>query len=184
MLIRMICYRNVTLLGQRLRLTALTRKLCSSLESKKPDANEKIKREEKHDQSLESQKPDANEQRKREEKHDQFVKRQMVSTGRVFENEQNKDKANYLDIINIYLDKEKLRRNHVEFIYAALKNMEEYGVHKNLKVYKALIDVMPKGKFIPQNIFQAEFQHYPKQQQCIIDLLEQMEDNGRFRLTA
>jgi signaling intermediate in Toll pathway protein len=37
---------------------------------------------------------------------------------------------------------------------------------------------MPKGKFIPTNLFQVEFQHYPKQQQCIIDLLAQMEDNG------
>lgn len=58
--------------------------------------------------------------------------------------------------------------------------MEDYGVEKDLQVYKALIDVMPKGKFLPQNIFQAEFMHYPKQQQCIIDLLEQMEDNGLF----
>ncbi|KRT81824.1 hypothetical protein AMK59_6248, partial [Oryctes borbonicus] len=70
------------------------------------------------------------------------------------------------------------RRGHVEFIYSALKNMEEYGVHKDIEVYKALIDVLPKGKFIPQNIYQAEFMHYPKQQQCAVDLLEQMEDNG------
>lgn len=27
-------------------------------------------------------------------------------------------------------------------------------------------------------MFQAEFMHYPKQQQCAIDVLEQMEDNG------
>lgn len=97
-----------------------------------------------------------------------------------FEQVQNKDKANYLEMIRVYEDKEKKRRNHVEFIYAALKNMEEYGVHKDLAVYKALVDVMPKGKFIPTNIFQAEFMHYPKQQQCIIDLLEQMEDNGEL----
>ncbi|GJQ65143.1 hypothetical protein Trydic_g7286 [Trypoxylus dichotomus] len=56
--------------------------------------------------------------------------------------------------------------------------MEAYGVHKDLEVYKSLIDVLPKGKFISQNIYQAEFMHYPKQQQCAIDLLEQMEDNG------
>lgn len=96
-----------------------------------------------------------------------------------FENVQSKDKENYLDMIRIFEDKTDVyRRNHVEFIYAALKNMEQFGVNKDLQVYKALIDIMPKGKFIPTNIFQAEFQHYPKQQQCIIDLLEQMEDNG------
>ena len=33
---------------------------------------------------------------------------------------------------------------------------------------------------IPTNVFQAEFNHYPKQQQCAIDLLEKMEDNGRL----
>lgn len=96
-----------------------------------------------------------------------------------FEQEINKDKTSYLDMIKVFETKDKHRRNHVEFIYAALKNMEDYGVHKDLAVYKALVDVMPKGKFIPTNIFQAEFMHYPKQQQCIIDLLEQMEDNGR-----
>lgn len=34
------------------------------------------------------------------------------------------------------------------------------------------------GKMIAQNMFQVEFMHYPKQQQCAIDVLEQMEDNG------
>lgn len=90
----------------------------------------------------------------------------------------NKNKDTYLEMLRIYKGKEKYRRGHVEFIYAALKYMKEYGVDKDLETYKALIDVMPKGKFVPQNIIQSEFQHYPKQQQCIIDLLEQMEDSG------
>jgi evolutionarily conserved signaling intermediate in Toll pathway len=133
-----------------------------------------------------SSKTEAQDERKqfeREEKHDQFVKRAMILKGS-FEQEINKDKTSYLDMIKIFETKDKHRRNHVEFIYAALKNMEDYGVHKDLAVYKALVDVMPKGKFIPTNIFQAEFQHYPKQQQCIIDLLEQMEDNGENELTG
>lgn len=130
--------------------------------------------------SRKSQKTEAEDERKqfeREEKHDQFMKRAMILKGS-FEQELNKDKTSYLDMIKIFETKDKHRRNHVEFIYAALKNMEDYGVHKDLAVYKALVDVMPKGKFIPTNMFQAEFQHYPKQQQCMIDLLEQMEDNG------
>lgn len=90
----------------------------------------------------------------------------------------DKNKDTYLEMVRIYKGREKYRRGHVEFIYAALKYMKEYGVDKDLETYKALIDVMPKGKFVPQNIIQAEFQHYPKQQQCIIDLLEQMEENG------
>jgi signaling intermediate in Toll pathway protein len=147
----------VSLITQRTRLQVVksSRNLCTS--------NEK------------SQKTD--EEERREEKHQQFVKRAMILKGS-FEHHVDKDKSNFVDMIKIFETKDKHRRNHVEFIYAALKNMEDYGVHKDLAVYKALVDVMPKGKFIPTNIFQAEFQHYPKQQQCMIDLLEQMEDNG------
>lgn len=95
-----------------------------------------------------------------------------------FDSAQQKTKESFVDMVNIFEQRDVHRRNHVEFIYAALKNMEEFGVHTDIEVYKSLINVMPKGKFIPTNIFQAEFMHYPKQQQCIIDLLEQMEDNG------
>lgn len=95
-----------------------------------------------------------------------------------FENVTNRNKDTYLDMVKIFEYRDIHRRGHVEFIYSALKHMESFGVNKDLEVYKSLIDVLPKGKFIPTNIFQAEFMHYPKQQQCAIDLLQQMEDNG------
>lgn len=91
---------------------------------------------------------------------------------------QEKTKNTYLTMVEIFEERDVHRRNHVEFIYAALKHMPDFGVEHDLEVYKALINVMPKGKFIPTNVFQSEFMHFPKQQQCIIDLLEQMEDNG------
>ncbi|XP_060523211.1 evolutionarily conserved signaling intermediate in Toll pathway, mitochondrial [Cylas formicarius] len=97
----------------------------------------------------------------------------------MFESVREKNKNTYLDMIRIYVNREHVyRRGHVEFIYAALKNMEEFGVHKDLEVYKSLIDVLPKGKLVAKNIIQAEFMHYPKQQQCVIDVLSQMEENG------
>ncbi|SPP80243.1 evolutionarily conserved signaling intermediate in Toll pathway, mitochondrial [Drosophila guanche] len=96
----------------------------------------------------------------------------------VFATAQDKTKDTYLTMVEIFGERDVHRRNHVEFIYAALKHMPDFGVENDLEVYKALINVMPKGKFIPTNLFQAEFMHYPKQQQCIIDLLEQMEDFG------
>ena len=74
------------------------------------------------------------------------------------------------------------RRAHVDFIYAALKYMVEFGVQKDLQAYKQIMDVFPKGKFIPSNLIQAEFMHYPKQQECALNLLEQMENNGNFML--
>lgn len=95
-----------------------------------------------------------------------------------FENIANRNKDTYLDMLKIFEHRDIHRRGHVEFIYSALRHMESFGVHKDLEVYKSLIDVLPKGKFISTNIFQAEFMHYPKQQQCAIDLLQQMEDNG------
>ena len=45
-------------------------------------------------------------------------------------------------------------------------------------MYKALIEVFPKEKMVPRSVWQVEFMHYPKQQQCAIDLMDQMEDNG------
>lgn len=102
-----------------------------------------------------------------------------VLTLNSFDKISDKTKEAYLDMVDIYTTRDVHRRGHVEFIYSALRHMEEFGVHKDLDVYKSLINVLPKGKFIPTNVFQAEFMHYPKQQQCMIDLLQQMEDNGK-----
>jgi signaling intermediate in Toll pathway protein len=56
--------------------------------------------------------------------------------------------------------------------------MKDFGVHRDLQTYKVILDIFPKGRFIPTNMWQVEFQHFPKQQQCAIDVLEQMEDLG------
>ncbi|KAK4871655.1 hypothetical protein RN001_015779 [Aquatica leii] len=95
-----------------------------------------------------------------------------------FEAINNKNRNTYLEMVKIFSARDINRRGHVEFIYSALKNMKDFNVEKDLDVYKALIDVLPKGRFVPTNMFQAEFMHYPKQQQCAIDLLEQMETNA------
>lgn len=95
-----------------------------------------------------------------------------------FYSQPQKNKKTYLEVVKMFEGRDTRRRGHVEFIYAALARMQEFGVQKDIEVYKALIDVLPKGKFIPANIFQSEFMHYPKQQQCAVDLLEQMEDNS------
>lgn len=94
-----------------------------------------------------------------------------------FYSQPQKNKQTYLEVVKMFEGRDTRRRGHVEFIYAALARMQEFGVQKDIEVYKALIDVLPKGKLIPKNIFQAEFMHYPKQQQCAVDLLEQMENN-------
>lgn len=97
-----------------------------------------------------------------------------------------KDRETFINMVHIFIEKDKHRRNHVEFINAALKHMKEFGVERDMEVYKEIMHVFPKGKFIPTNMFQAEFMHYPKQQECAVYLLNQMEYNGtidNFRFT-
>lgn len=70
------------------------------------------------------------------------------------------------------------KRGHVDFIYLALRKMREYGVERDLAVYNLLLDVFPKEVFRPRSIFQTMFIHYPRQQECGIAVLEQMESHG------
>lgn len=159
-------YQNLKIYNVlRVRQITFYTKLNQEAKSKSESSNEKGSKQE----------------RRQSEKKTQFeenIEKNLMIQGS-FEQLQHKNKDTYLDMIKVFQNRtDNRRRNHVEFIYAALKNMSKFGVNKDLVVYKALIDVMPKGKFIPQNAMQVEFQHYPKQQQCMIDLLEQMEDNG------
>ncbi|GMR45483.1 hypothetical protein PMAYCL1PPCAC_15678, partial [Pristionchus mayeri] len=78
----------------------------------------------------------------------------------------------------ITLFKERRSRQHVEFINSALKHVKEFGVHKEIDTYKALLNIFPKGKLIPQNTFQRIFLHYPQQQNCCVKVLDEMEWNG------
>jgi len=108
-----------------------------------------------------------------------FFKKELVfkPNSKSFDTE-DRSKETFLAAIKMYYTRDVQRRGHVEFIYSALSHMEEFGVHRDLEAYKKILDILPKGKMIPTNVFQAEFMHYPKQQQCAIDLLEKMEDNG------
>uniref|UniRef100_A0A5F9CZX7 ECSIT signaling integrator n=1 Tax=Oryctolagus cuniculus TaxID=9986 RepID=A0A5F9CZX7_RABIT len=56
--------------------------------------------------------------------------------------------------------------------------MREFGVQRDLAVYNLLLDVFPKEVFRPRNVFQRMFVHYPRQQECGVAVLEQMEQHG------
>jgi len=107
-----------------------------------------------------------------------FKKELVLKSSNINFDSEDRSKETFLAAINMYYTREVHRRGHVEFIYSALSHMEEFGLHRDLETYKKILDILPKGKMIPTNVFQAEFMHYPKQQQCAIDLLEKMEDNG------
>lgn len=73
------------------------------------------------------------------------------------------------------------KRGHVDFIYLALRKMRDFGVEKDLAVYNLLLDVFPKEVFQPRNVFQKIFIHFPRQQECGLAVLEQMENHGEAR---
>lgn len=89
-----------------------------------------------------------------------------------------KTKATFKKAIDVYVKSDVRRRGHVEFIYAALKKMPEFGVERDLAVYNKLLDVFPKEVFVARNFIQRMFNHYPRQQECGVQLLEQMENYG------
>lgn len=91
---------------------------------------------------------------------------------------EEKSKETFQRAIGLFVQRNVHRRGHVEFIYAAMKRMKEYGVHKDLESYKKLIEIFPKGKMIGKNLWQIDFMHYPKHQQCCIDVLDELSYQG------
>ncbi|KAM4747966.1 evolutionarily conserved signaling intermediate in Toll pathway, mitochondrial [Rhinophrynus dorsalis] len=95
----------------------------------------------------------------------------------VFVREQ-RSKESFVQVLKIFCGRDVRRRGHVEMIETALKWMPEFGVEKDLEVYNQLLDVFPKEVFVPRNYIQRMFNHYPRQQECAIRVLEQMESYG------
>ncbi|XP_035531500.1 evolutionarily conserved signaling intermediate in Toll pathway, mitochondrial [Morone saxatilis] len=104
----------------------------------------------------------------------------LVTYDNLFEQvtKEAKTKATFIKVVNVFLKRDVRRRGHVEFIYAALKKMPEFGVERDLEVYNKLLDVFPKEVFVPVNFVQRMFNHYPRQQECGVQILEQMENYG------
>lgn len=104
----------------------------------------------------------------------------LVAHDDLFErvDKESRTKATFNKVVDVFIKADVRRRGHVEFIYAALKKMPEFGVEKDLVVYNKLLDVFPKEVFVPRNFIQRMFNHYPRQQECGVQLLEQMETYG------
>ncbi|XP_028678637.2 evolutionarily conserved signaling intermediate in Toll pathway, mitochondrial [Erpetoichthys calabaricus] len=104
----------------------------------------------------------------------------LISYDNLFERAalDSKNKATFSHVLDVFKNKDIRRRGHVEFIYAALKKMPEFGVEQDLAIYNKLLDVFPKEVFIPRNFIQRMFNHYPRQQECGVQILEQMENYG------
>ena len=118
----------------------------------------------------------------RDEDHHEKERKTMVKhTMQYFDEVEKKklDKETFQAAVAKYLEHQSVhRRGLVEFINASLNKMEEYGVHRDLDMYKCILNLFPKGRFPAKTTWQRELMHYPKQQQCGIDLLDQMEYHG------
>ncbi|XP_049981445.1 evolutionarily conserved signaling intermediate in Toll pathway, mitochondrial [Alexandromys fortis] len=89
-----------------------------------------------------------------------------------------RDKKSFIRAVHSFGEHNVRKRGHVDFIYLALRKMPEFGVERDLSVYNLLLDVFPKEVFRPRNVIQRIFVHYPRQQECGLAVLEQMERHG------
>lgn len=56
---------------------------------------------------------------------------EKLSAPNRFERTEDKSKETYLELLNHFRVRETHKRGHVEFIYAAMKYMKEFGVEKD-----------------------------------------------------
>ncbi|XP_063150489.1 evolutionarily conserved signaling intermediate in Toll pathway, mitochondrial [Candoia aspera] len=115
-----------------------------------------------------------------EKRHKESANQSLVKIEEFFEarSEHEKTKATFQEAVDIFCKQDVRRKGHVDFIYAALRKMPEFGVEKDVDVYNKILDVFPKKVFIPQNFYQKMLKHYPRQQDCGVHVLEQMEHYG------
>lgn len=68
---------------------------------------------------------------------------------------QEKNKKTYLAAMDMFHEMTVHKRGHVEFIYAALAEMESYGVHKDIEAYRKVLGVFPVGQMVATNVWQV-----------------------------
>lgn len=77
-----------------------------------------------------------------------------------------------------YMEREKYRRGHVAFISLALARMREFGLEKDLLTYNRLLDLFPKGRYVPRRMLDAFWPRPLPQMELALDLLTRMEEEG------
>ncbi|XP_022089397.1 evolutionarily conserved signaling intermediate in Toll pathway, mitochondrial-like [Acanthaster planci] len=87
------------------------------------------------------------------------------------------NKESFKQVVKKFTEFDKRRRGHIQFIETALRYMKYFKVEKDIDAYNALLDIFPKGKYVPENVIQSIYNHYPEQQICAIKVLQLMEDN-------
>ena len=84
----------------------------------------------------------------------------------------------YAKALMYYKKREKDSRGHMKFIKFALHQLEEFGLQDDILTYNRLIDIFPKDRFKPKNIFDAFWPVPHPQVDVALDILQKMEENG------
>ena len=92
--------------------------------------------------------------------------------------EKQPDKEGFINAVEIFINKNKIRRHHVDFITTAMKFIEPYGLEKDIEVYNKLIDVFPRNKFVNRTLFDAVWPKPHPQINLALDILTKMEWQG------
>lgn len=77
----------------------------------------------------------------------------------------------------MFIESSVHRRGVIEFILTALTFMREYGVHRDIVVYKKLIELFPIGPLKTDSYANLMFPIHPRHQDCAVSILKQMERN-------
>ena len=103
----------------------------------------------------------------------------VALASRLFKEIPDRHKEHFLQVVDNFGNHKFVKRQgYVEFISAALPFLKEFGVHKDIEVYKALMNVFPKGRFRPDNPWAAGVYHFPLEQRTAVEILCAMEMNG------
>ncbi|XP_071796892.1 evolutionarily conserved signaling intermediate in Toll pathway, mitochondrial-like [Asterias amurensis] len=106
-------------------------------------------------------------------------KSSLVLSKNLFDEARQEDanKETFKKAVAKFTEYDKRRRGHVQFIETALRHMKDFKVEKEVDAYNAVLNTFPKGKFVPENLIQSIYNHFPEQQICAIKVLQMMEDN-------
>lgn len=151
--------------------------LCPNVRQMQTSSINLVSREDSHNKKSASRDDEDDIDEEKTEEMRQRARKNALTTSSYF-NSKERNKETFEVMLDMFTENNPHRRGVVEFINAAAKHMEDYSVAYDIATYKKLINLMPEGKYVPRNVLEQDFYHYPKQQDCIVNLLDSMELKG------
>lgn len=90
-----------------------------------------------------------------EQKNEEPIQKSVKALMTPFDHMKKKEKDTFLEVVRKYEQRLGPKTDVVKFVTIALKYMDEFGVNKDLSVYKALLNVFPKGPYVPETSLQV-----------------------------